>query len=131
LTTLRIVSCVANYQGDYASARILHDESLAMHRELGDRYGIAYLLELFASLALKKARSERAAQLWGAVSAQREAIGAPLPPGGLQKQAQEIAAAREALGANAFTGAWEEGCAMTMDQAIECALDQAALSPPG
>lgn len=31
-------------QGDYAAARALHEESLAMRRELGDKQGIAYTL---------------------------------------------------------------------------------------
>ena len=38
-------------QGDYAQARVLHEESLAIFRELGDKYGVAHSLNDLGSLA--------------------------------------------------------------------------------
>lgn len=39
---------LANYQADYARARVLLEKSLALHRELNDRQGIAYCLNLLS-----------------------------------------------------------------------------------
>ncbi|HLK57591.1 MAG TPA: tetratricopeptide repeat protein [Chthonomonadaceae bacterium] len=111
-------------QGDYASAQALYEESLGIRRELGDRWGIALSLDAFASLALKEKGGERAVRLWGVASTLREEIGSPLPPNDLEKQERELAAARETLGEDAFSTAWEEGRAMTIEQAITYALGE-------
>ncbi len=42
---------LARRQGDYSSARALHEESLAFSREMGDKSGIAYSLNLLGSVA--------------------------------------------------------------------------------
>jgi non-specific serine/threonine protein kinase len=118
-------------QGDYASARSLYNESLGILRELGDRYGIANLFELYASLALKEGRGERAVRLWGAASALREAIGAPLSPNDREKQQTEITATREVLGDAAFTIAREKGRAMLLEQMVQYAMERSDISATG
>jgi hypothetical protein len=40
------------------------------------------------------------------------------------ERAKAVAAARAALGEEAFAGAWAEGQAMTVEQAITCALGE-------
>jgi hypothetical protein len=115
---------LAYRQGDYAAARSLHEEGLAIFRELGDKGGIAQSLESLAGLAAVWGRGlERAARLWGAAAALREAIGAPLPPSEREKYEREVGAARAALGEEAFASAWAEGEAMTLEQAIAYALE--------
>ncbi len=42
--TLKEAGTVTSYQGDFATARILYEESLTIRRELGDRPGVAVLL---------------------------------------------------------------------------------------
>jgi hypothetical protein len=49
-----------------------------------------------------------AARLFGAAERQRAAIGAVLPPRRRAPHAREIGSLREALGAEAFSAAWEE-----------------------
>jgi tetratricopeptide (TPR) repeat protein len=113
---------VARDRGDYAAARALHEESLAIGRELGDR-AIAWILESFAMLALREgATRNRAARLLGAAEALREAIGAPLSPGERPDHDRAVAAVRGELGEEAFAAARAEGRAMTLEQAITCAL---------
>jgi predicted ATPase/class 3 adenylate cyclase len=115
---------VALNQGDYASARAFHEQSLAIYEEIGNRLGIAYCLENCAALASAQEQPERAARLWGVAEALREVIGALLSPNQREEYDGKIAEARAALGEDAFVAAWTEGCAMSMEQAIEYALQE-------
>ena len=110
-------------QGDYAAARALQQESLAIFRDLGDRWGIAEALQGLAAAAGGQGHGERAARFWGAAEALREANGSPMDPEEREKHTLWMAAARESVGAEAFTAALAEGRAMTMNQAIESALE--------
>src|SRR5207248_2474102 len=99
----------------------LHEESLSMRRQIGDRQGIAYSLEGFANLDSRR-RPERATRLWGAAQRLREEMDAPLPASERQRQERDEAAAREALGEKAFPAAWAEGGALSLEEAIQYAL---------
>ena len=64
-----------------------------------------------------------AARLWGVAEHQREDIGALMPPSDRPHHDHQVAAARAALGDDiAFNREWQEGRAMTMEQAIDYAL---------
>ena len=115
---------VANEQGDYVKARSLQEESLKLVQELKDKSGIAYSLEALASLAIKEEQEERSARLWGAAAGLRKAIGSPLPPHAGKGFEHEVASVQKALGEAVFAAAWEEGRAMTMEQAIVYALQE-------
>jgi|SRR5579871_57973 len=115
---------VAGEQGDYAAARTLHEESLAIERELGNKHGIAYSLEGMAELAGGQGQTEPAVRLWAAADALREAIGSPLSPNEKEELDRKVATARASLGEEAFAEAWEQGQAMTIEQAIEYALQE-------
>jgi hypothetical protein len=64
-------------------------------------------------------RPEPAVRLWAAAEALREAIGAP--PKGVERARYEplVAAAREALGEEAFANAWAEGRTLTPEHAFD------------
>jgi predicted ATPase len=113
---------VAHIQDDYASASACYEESLTIRREIGHRSGIAESLEEFASLSAQESRTKQAAALWGAAAALREQIGAPLPPSDRETYERDVAQARQVMGEEAFTAAWEEGRAMTIEKAVEYAL---------
>jgi tetratricopeptide (TPR) repeat protein len=109
-------------QGDAAlAARHLH-HALALFRDLGYRSGQAWCLAGLAGVATLDEEPERAAQLWGAAEAQRQAIGCRPAPAARATRERLMSAAREQLGEEAFAAAWAEGQAMTMEQAIELAL---------
>jgi hypothetical protein len=101
----------------------MHEEGLTIRRELGARQGIADSLEGFANIAYGERKFVRAASIWGAVDQLRNAIGAPALPSRRAMNDRQFAAARTALGDETFDRAWQGGRAMTLERAIENALD--------
>ncbi|HEV2122651.1 MAG TPA: tetratricopeptide repeat protein, partial [Chloroflexota bacterium] len=114
---------VALYQGHYAHALVHYTEALRLSYELGDMVGIDSL-DGIAGVAGAHAHPHRAARLWGAAAALREALGAPLPPADRAKLEPMIAAARAQLDEAAWAAAWAEGRAMSLEQAIADALEE-------
>ena len=116
---------VAYYQGDYSGAQAFFEECLALTRELRDRFGIAFSLEGQAAVIAALGDSPRAARIWGAAERLREEIGSPIPPNEQPRHDGRVATARAALGDDAaFDLAWQEGRALTLDRAIEVALEK-------
>jgi class 3 adenylate cyclase len=113
---------VARDQGDYGAARALHEESLTICREIGDRQGIVKNLEGLAALAVTQAQPECAARLFGTAESIREAFHFPLPTADGAEHERFVAAVRAALGEEAFATAWAEGRAMTTEEAVTRAL---------
>ncbi|MEO8134062.1 MAG: tetratricopeptide repeat protein [Betaproteobacteria bacterium] len=110
-------------QGDSAAARTLHEESLAIRRELGDQRGVAESLEGLACVAFNLADPGRAVRIWAGAERLRETIGSPLPPSDRPHYQCQVAAARAAFGdTTVFDLGWQEGRAMTLEQAIKYAL---------
>ncbi|HLY26500.1 MAG TPA: hypothetical protein VKQ72_09185, partial [Aggregatilineales bacterium] len=108
--------------GDAAlAARHLH-HALALFRDLGYQSGQAWCLAGLAGAAELDEDPERAARLWGAAEVQRQAIGCRPAPAARATRERLTTAASEQLGEEAFDAAWAEGQAMTMEQAIELAL---------
>jgi hypothetical protein len=68
--------------------------------------------------------AKRAARLWGAASAWREANNEPLPPTYQRDYAPSFVQARTQLGEEVYTSAWLEGHAMSPEQAIALALEE-------
>ena len=120
---LQGLGTTAMHLGDQVSARALYDESLAIRQKLGDRQGIAVMFKSLATLEQVGKRHERAIKLWGAMSALQEAIGSPLSPAEHDDVEVEQAVSRETMGDDAFAAAWETGRGMTMEQAIQYALE--------
>ncbi len=115
-------------EGRYSEARRLWRTNLSENREMGHRRGIAACLDgcAYVLLAERPAQESafRAARLYGAAEALREAIGSPLPPSARAPHERSLAAARALLGEADFTAAWAEGRALTMEAAITEALSE-------
>jgi tetratricopeptide (TPR) repeat protein len=121
--SLSDLGIVAHDQGDYGVAGALHQEVLVIRRDLGDRLGIAISLEGLAAVFAGLGSSLRAARIWGAAERQRAVVGSPLWPRDRPDYNRNVAVARAADDA-AFDDAWREGGALTLEQAIDLALDQ-------
>jgi adenylate cyclase len=120
---------VARDQGHDAEARSLYGESLAIYRVLGDKWALAYLLEDIGSLAAAKGQSERALTLTAAAATIREQIGAPLSPAEQGKLDRALGPACQVLSELEQAAARAAGSAMSLEQAIEGAL-QGLGKPP-
>ncbi len=110
--------------GEQARALILFRESLSLRKEMGTRRSIAESLEGLAGMAAEAGRDFRkAAQMFGAAEALREAIGAPVPPVERAEYDRAVAAVRAGLDEATCAAAWAEGRAMTIEQATICAME--------
>lgn len=109
-------------RGDIAGAVSPLKESLRLFQEMGDRRGMAEGLEGLAEAVAVGGAPERAALLWGAAAALREAIGAPLPPIARRDYDRALRAARRVMGASLFESVRAEGAEMSVGSAVEYAL---------
>jgi predicted ATPase/class 3 adenylate cyclase len=103
-------------------SRPLYEESLMIVREVGDRSGIAASLEGLAGVYAREDDLQRAALLYGAASALREAVGAARL---LEEEAaynQQLASVRRGLAADAFAAAFAQGRALLLEEAVAEAL---------
>ncbi|MCW5852381.1 MAG: tetratricopeptide repeat protein [Anaerolineae bacterium] len=114
---------VAWSQGDYPIAQQRYAESLALNRDIDDKLGIACPLGGLAAVAVAVGEAERAAQLAGANQALLDALGAQLEPTEQAIYEAAVAAAQSALSADHWAAAWAAGRTMTLEQAVEYALE--------
>jgi tetratricopeptide (TPR) repeat protein len=106
------------------------DEPLATYRDLlpkwkdlGHRSAVAHELECIAYILVRKEEPERAATLLGAAEALREAIDSVMTQMEQVEYEKEVTTLRGLLGKELIRKQWEEGRAMTMEQAIQLALE--------
>jgi hypothetical protein len=99
-------------------------ESLSLYQRSGDKHGPPYSLEALGLVAAALGDAKRAARLWGAASAWREAMNEPLSPIYQRDYAPSVTQARTQLGEEAYESAWSEGHAMSPEQAIAMALEE-------
>ncbi|TML59076.1 MAG: tetratricopeptide repeat protein [Actinobacteria bacterium] len=116
--------------GDSAQAESLLAESLALARELGEPHGIAVCLDTFAGLAATAGEVERAATLFGASDAARASIGAKRQPDHQILYDRWLARTLAHLDTNTYSTHYEDGRALTLDEACALALGRdSALIP--
>jgi non-specific serine/threonine protein kinase len=113
--------------GDAAQARSLLAESLTLARELGEPHGVAVCLETFAGLAATSGEVGRAATLFGASDAVRASIGAQRQPDHQILYDRWLARTLAVLDTNSYATHYEDGRALTLDEA--CALASGADAP--
>jgi predicted ATPase len=116
---------VARHQGDLERAVALFQESLTMFRKVGNNRGIAECLAGLADLAANQGRSQWAARLLGAAEALLRASDSTWWPADRAEYERNLAAIRAALTEEEFAVVWAEGQAMTLEQAIAYASEQA------
>ena len=88
---------------------------------------IAYLLQGLAAVHSALGAFLRASRVWGASERLRELIGSSLVGFGRSDSDEPVAIARAAFGDDpAFDRAWQEGRALTLEQAIALALEDPA-----
>jgi len=118
---LRNMAVLALHMYDYERAGPLFAESLALCAAAPNWVTQECLVGI-ADIACTERQYERAACLFGAGDALREALGVRRSPRIQNRYDERVAATRAGLGDAAFAARWAEGRAMTVVQAIEYAL---------
>ena len=111
-------------QSDNERARISYRESLTLCKELGNKLDASEGLEGLACVSAAEGATERAARLFGAGEALREAVGFAQLPAEAALREPYLATVRSQLDEASWRAAWAEGRAMSMEQAIEYALSE-------
>jgi predicted ATPase len=111
--------------GDYERAGRLLKESLSVCRDSGHQRGVAEALQTMAGVAVALGQSSRAARLFGAAETIFEANHVQLLAYQQVQRERDVAALRLVLDEAACANAWAEGRAMTLEQAVTYALEDA------
>jgi len=119
---LRNQGIMALKQGDYERAATRLAESELALEEPRSAFGMLNL-DLLAAAVSMRGDHERAARLFGAAEAAREAADVSVLPSTRADYDRGVAAARAGLGEAAFDATWAEGKAMPPKLAVELALN--------
>jgi hypothetical protein len=122
--TLLNLGTIASARHDYERAGDIYRECLGLRKELQERRGIVTCLAALGCTASGLRDYRKAAILFGAFEAQREATGASIPAIFRNEYERQVKSTTAALGEAAFAEAWAIGRAMTMDQAVDNALKE-------
>jgi tetratricopeptide (TPR) repeat protein len=114
---------IARHTGDMKEARRIYQETIKGWQDLGNRSAIANQLECFAFIAITDEEPQRAIKLFGAAEALREKIHSPMTDYERVEYDQGVAQLRSSLNESEFNSLWAEGRVLTMDQAIQFALN--------
>jgi tetratricopeptide (TPR) repeat protein len=117
---------LARAEGDLLQAKDIYRKTILGWQELGVRPAIAHQLECFAAIALAEENPRRALKLFGAAEALRDRVQSPMTTQERQEYDQSVARLHAMVPEAEFSALWAKGRALTMDEAIELALNCAA-----
>ena len=119
-----MLAMIAYRRGDYRLAEGLLHESLELAVVLRDMWTMAYSLTWLAGTAAAQDQPLRAARLFGAAEALREAMGMTIHfSADRALYEQQVATVQAQLGEATLAASWAEGRAMTLEQAVAYALE--------
>ena len=121
--SLGMLGWVAMRERDWERASARLGESLEVRQEIGDKGGCAWCLERLAGVAMAQGQPEKAIRLFGAAAALRSSIGSVIDPADQARYKKNLNFLRAKLGREGFKATWDEGHAMTMEQAVAYALE--------
>lgn len=121
--SLNNLGAVTFGEGDYDAACAYYSEALAAVRQLGEKISLSYSLDGFAALAVKRSDAVRAAQLAGAAEHLRSLFGFETEPAERRFRDDYFAELRSALDEEIFVENYRQGREMTIEKAVETALE--------
>jgi hypothetical protein len=124
---------IALRRDDLQQAVSLLSESLTLRGEIGDRGGVAWCLEKMAEIALTTGQREssspereedfrRAARLFGAAHSLRAPVNSKIDLVDQPEYERQLSLVRDQLDETTFAAGWDQGQAMTLQQAVDYAL---------
>jgi predicted ATPase/class 3 adenylate cyclase len=121
--SLGMLGWVAMRERDWERAIARLGESLEVRQEIGDKGGSAWCLERLAGVAMTQGQAEKAVCLFGAAAALRSSIGSVIDPVDQANYKKNLNSLRAKLGRERYKAAWDEGHAMTLEQASSYAFE--------
>ena len=128
LMTLGHLGSILAKKGEYAAARRAFAECLPLCLTLSNKYVLLVALEAYGVAAPLIGDPDFAVRCLAAVTALRESLGIPIEPSNRSDTEQACAALRTSLGMPLFEVLWNEGALLTLDAALNLALQETA--PP-
>jgi len=128
--SLEQTGLLAFSRGESGAGRLLR-ESLALHRELRDRWRTCGLIEDLAALTLAQGRASEAVSLLAAAEHARKAIGTVVAPCEAVMHDETVAGAKAVLSAEEYASAWQHGIIASADDLLARLDGDAPLSRPG
>jgi hypothetical protein len=113
---------VSHFRGQVAQAKSLFDEALTVLRRDAFKQWMPGTLAGLAGVAATEGHLEHAARLLAAAQSLVAALDAEWEPEERAEYERHLAAVRAALGDDRFAAAWEKGCALSLEEAIDLAL---------
>jgi len=114
---------IARHSGKISEAKKIYCETLKGWQNLGNRAALANQLECFAFIAMTEEEPQRAAILFGAAESLREKVQAPMTDYEQIEYDRFIIQLRSMLSEAELNSSWADGRSMTMEQAIQFALN--------
>jgi predicted ATPase len=121
--SLGMLGWVAMRERDWERAIARLGESLQVRQEIGDKGGSAWCIERLAGVAMMQGQAEKAVCLFGAAAALRSSIGSVIDPVDEANYKKNLNSLRAKLGKQSYKTAWDEGRALTLEQASSYALE--------
>jgi predicted hydrolase (HD superfamily) len=112
-------------RSEYGAAADYYRESLLQNVEEADLRAVIACVAGFAAIATARGQTLIAARLYGAVDALLAKISASLLPADQRVHDRNVATLHKKLNQRTFKTAWARGRAMTMQEAIDIALQAA------
>lgn len=110
--------------GDVERAKEELTQSLSGLPRFGDRRSVPYWLDALGSVAVAQERPTRAAKLLGAAEWWHQVLHAPFLLDMQDLYERTLVGLRSQLGEAAFNTAWAEGRALTLEQAVDLAMQE-------
>jgi predicted ATPase/DNA-binding CsgD family transcriptional regulator len=98
-------------------------EALIVHRQLGDRWRVASVLEEIAGAVLARSDPERAVVVLAAADALREELGTPVPPAEAPDREAAMAHLVRRVSSSTYPTVWARGREHELDAAVDLALE--------
>jgi predicted ATPase/class 3 adenylate cyclase/Tfp pilus assembly protein PilF len=113
---------IALQEGQWEETQTLFVKALRQFGAVGRKKGVLYAVEGLASLAAQQRQPERTARLFAWAATARKTNDLPLLPGERAEVDRHLALAKSQLDDATFEALWVEGREMTMEKAIQSAL---------
>ncbi len=120
LTNVGLMAFIA---GQFERAAAAYGEALELATSIDDRYDVVRVVEGIGLLAAAGGDPALAARLLGAAQAQLEIFGTPRRRAAQELVERVLDSVRRTLGDIEFTATWEEGRALSLEEAIVAARD--------